>query len=1023
MSESKEYHLSKILNEKMFPGNTEAFNQLKEIFKDGKVFGLTGAGTSAPLYPTWLALLQKFISEAELRGILNDSKEAEELRNFVKSDSLEVASRIEEVFGRKVFRAKLAAVFRGTDNSSTETHDVISSMNFKGIITLNYDNGLEQAYVKTKSRYPIVVRATDAGERTRWLQEDIFKTGDLPIMHLHGTTSEAEGMIFTAEDYEEFYRSGDIGDFVKSLWQKDRLLIIGFGFSDPFLIWMAERALRSLPSDTRHFALIGVSEGGACSAFVRRNFSNRFRITPIFYEVRHTGDNLEADHSDLTNILKYLVPIPSKPKDNEGEADVGCESPVSNLPIVMAPNVMVRPEVAKFEFEKHLLTRENALIYVEPRLYRPEQDNKATGEKGHAVNITEIVNGKQSFLISANAEYGATTLCRRLLNEFRKGGKAAFIADAETLPNYRKKLRDEFRLPDGGEPSEAVLIIDKFDLEQHERLIKEIVSLKQFDRYILTTSAKGTMAVGGMIASSLPFAASLLVLSHLEMADIRKVSEIIFDTADDNLTMPAVDKVYRDFTDLCIPLTPANVIMYITILKREGNFQPLNRIQIIDRYIHQLLYKPSDVYQDSFNTKNKIDIISGFVYSLYLEKKSVADETDWLLFCRGYIKKTLVDFDAHSLIRELVSSKIFMIVDRKIVFRYRIFYSYFLGCYVANRISVLNKFLENDAYLGTSDLVEIISGLSTENTTLVEDLTEKLQTEISDFRTKYNLKASDPFDKIKWSDNVLEEEELWRPISEQLNEGPLAPIELDKVKRSLIAERRTEDQTVILQNFDKAERRLTALHSALVSAMRNSDSIDGSIKVKSVKLIFEGYFLIYQIALIHAPIIAKHPVFIWNGIMFLNQWLIDGEREENENKATFRVMMTAAQAIVNTANRSMGTRKLSEVYKEISSGDLPNEFTNYLNYSCNISSKGRSWINVAEKIIKETDRKSFYLFNILNCSIKQFKEEVNTVSDTQNIKRTIALIRAKRDVNKNNPGEKLVSKIIDFIDSKKLLEE
>src|ERR1039458_2642050 len=92
---------------------------------------------------------------------------------------------------------------------------------------------------------------------------------------------------------------------------------------------------------------------------------------------------------------------------------------------------------------------------------------------------------------------------------------------------------------------------------------------------------------------------------------------------------------------LCIPITPSNVIMYLTILYKEGDFHPINRVQIVDRYLREMLRKPSDAYKDAFDAKNKMDIISTFVFSMFQNQKSQFTEADWFIFCRDYMKSTL----------------------------------------------------------------------------------------------------------------------------------------------------------------------------------------------------------------------------------------------------------------------------------------------------------------------------------------------------------------------------------------------
>src|SRR5258708_125527 len=114
-------------------------------------------------------------------------------------------------------------------------------------------------------------------------------------------------MIFTSTDYQTFYIDGEGMALIDDVWKSRRLLAIGFGFSDPFLTFVASKVSTKLAADNRHFALIGHAGTSPISPIDRRQLSRKFRLTPIFYTVHKPGgDNREApatDHSDLLNIL------------------------------------------------------------------------------------------------------------------------------------------------------------------------------------------------------------------------------------------------------------------------------------------------------------------------------------------------------------------------------------------------------------------------------------------------------------------------------------------------------------------------------------------------------------------------------------------------------------------------------------------------------------------------------------------------------------------------------------------------
>ena len=267
--------LTGILQETKYPGNATAFHELSSFMQSGSVTAFTGAGVSAPLFPTWGALLSDLISEATDRGFLTQPGEIRDCRKLIEDDPLELASTLEDVFTKKNFRTRLADIFRNSKNECTKCHEIMADLKFRGLVTLNFDNGHEVAF----SKKGIHVNAAGAADAvlSRWIDGKAFEDLAPPILHLHGEVSQPERMILTSDDYSSFYSTLLGEGVIKHLWLSHRLLAVGFGFSDPFLIRVAEQALRTFDSSNLHFALIGRRNGEEISSLQRKMFIKKYR--------------------------------------------------------------------------------------------------------------------------------------------------------------------------------------------------------------------------------------------------------------------------------------------------------------------------------------------------------------------------------------------------------------------------------------------------------------------------------------------------------------------------------------------------------------------------------------------------------------------------------------------------------------------------------------------------------------------------------------------------------------------------
>lgn len=138
--------------------------------------------------------------------------------------------------------------------------------------------------------------------------------------------------------------------------------------------------------------------------------------------------------------------------------------------------------------------------------------------------------------------------------------------------------------------------------------------------------------------------------------------------------------------------------------------------------------------------------------------------------------------------------------------------------------------VEKNQHNNLNGLVEVICALSSDPSILVENLRDDLAVLLTEFESKYAEKGFDPLLNAKWIKNQDEKEKFWDPIKREIDYGPVASTEIDKLKTSLVSESRTTHQEIVFQNFTEVEHRLFVISNLLCSALLNSDHIDGNLK-------------------------------------------------------------------------------------------------------------------------------------------------------------------------------------------------
>lgn len=670
-------------------------------------------------------------------------------------------------------------------------------------------------------------------------------------------------------------------------------------------------------------------------------------------------------------------------------------------------------------FEHDLfVTPTGEFLYAEPRLMdRPQSLNLDAEGDAKRIEILQIIEDGNSYLIDSRAEYGSSTLCKRLAHEFHLSNiPYVYRRDARSLPNYRKKLESSFPVEAQTNGGKSILILDNFDTERDEKLVRELEATDWFRKVIIVSVNRSLPSSRSTAFESKKFDLKYISLWGISRAEVRSMSARLFQSSDQSFVSNVVDKVYKDLLGLCIPLTPPNVIMYLRVLHREGDFHPLNRVDIVGRYLTETLRRPSDAYKGTFNSKNKLDFLSCFVFDLYKTGRGEFDDRTWHNFASKYQKDTLSEFDSAEFLDELLDSRVVYRSNSVLFLKYNFFFSYFLGRYIYAKPDLLRTFIKDEEHLSVSGVIDVITGLSSDNEETVRALCDRLETHLSDFSAKYVKSDLDPLSGAIWPDSNKDEEEIWKPIAAQIEAGPRSSEEIDIIKSSLTSEARTTDQKVVFDKFVELESALFETASLLCEALKNSDDISGTLKTRAFSGISRSHLVAFQVGCVFSAIIARKRYFRWGGIVFIDFDQAANGIDGTSKDAQIAVISALNSAITYTAAEDIGTQKLGPVFRHNEKNSTQVGFLEYLNFNCIMRSKSNNWEKSLSDIIGKTDKNSYYLFAILNSMMNHLQNEIMSGRDRDHLKRLVAIVSAKRSFNKQTPGAKAVKTMLDHLE-------
>lgn len=232
------------------------------LISSGEAIAFVGAGLSSPLgYPSWSALLGKLHAQAQQIATFDPPE-------HIKQHVLQYAEVIKEHFkksegGIDQYRSILGREFgpRQDGENCTCTHRLLVRLPFRGFVTTNYDECIEDAlrgYAvdmlgRSRPDPGVIIKANKADSHrvSLFLRSISDKAGKNQsyVAHLHGRHDDTQNVILTANDYLQAYDRAAQSDkgpldnrFVPlhrqlawSLFATRRMVFVGCSMDDPYI--------------------------------------------------------------------------------------------------------------------------------------------------------------------------------------------------------------------------------------------------------------------------------------------------------------------------------------------------------------------------------------------------------------------------------------------------------------------------------------------------------------------------------------------------------------------------------------------------------------------------------------------------------------------------------------------------------------------------------------------------------------------------------------------------------------------
>ncbi len=270
--------------------------ELIDNFKDNLGVFFVGAGLSiAAGYPTWDGLIGELIAEADKISWIPKGKIAEYKKLIGDSSKfLFLAEELRVELGSH-FTKYMEQRFQFSAHNHTKNHELIVTTESSLVVTINYDDLIEQAYNKVYGKYPNAFIYSQAREAANNFWKDRFF-----ILKAHGDAKrDIDTLILSQKDYRKtLYREAGYRSLLQSIFTTKSIFFVGVSLNDPEFNQLLDFLHDSYHGGgPTHYLLI---EKQKSMETISRRYFDDFNIQTITY------DNAKGDYAELTKTLEVL---------------------------------------------------------------------------------------------------------------------------------------------------------------------------------------------------------------------------------------------------------------------------------------------------------------------------------------------------------------------------------------------------------------------------------------------------------------------------------------------------------------------------------------------------------------------------------------------------------------------------------------------------------------------------------------------------------------------------------------------
>ena len=665
-------------------------------------------------------------------------------------------------------------------------------------------------------------------------------------------------------------------------------------------------------------------------------------------------------------------------------------------------------------------------FWVEPDIGNVPESIKRD-EDLKTVSCTEFASDFKTTILRAPPQFGLSTLGSYFAKSYweQRKEKLPVLIDSDGCKNDERaiirfvKALPEVRAADG--LPIGLIILDNFSETDHKKIRQANEISKAFpDATLVILSRSEEINFGeNSLIGELDFQFETKYVWSLQRAQIRTLVTQFLQTNTEFDEDQTVDYIISHFTNLNLHRTAHYTITLLTILQNQGDSGPINRTEMIENFlrIKFLTIQSTPKYSTLPDLKDCLYIMGNFVEKLAETNEYKFEEKFFMRTATECCDQKGLAIEVKVLFDCLVDARILVCRGKEYSFQFMYWLYFFMAHQMHRDKAFFNLVMRDARYSRYPEVIEYYSGIDRQDSGLINDLADDLNTENEAFMDRWQFKPEfDPALELSWTPQDDQISEALRLVADEVEHSKLPKEIKDAVADRNFDRALSYNQT--LKEFIEYSSLALCIQKMRASAraLRNSDYAEIEVKKRLFSEVMATMRLEMHLFAIAAPILSKTGRLSFEGMgYFLNKSFDDYDNENDKIIAILRAIP------FNMANRYLDdvySPKMTPILHDYIKNTKSEQEKALLIWFI-VHKKPKNWEKITKEYIYSLKRSSFYLYILANHVLGNHEFGFNTPDNVQELRKLTGLIDIYHHTKAKNPLSRVVEEVANKILGKK----